>query len=413
MKTTCQCKDYCGGSSKFMYQLSIPEYNKTVMISNMYNSRQLSKYPLWLFGALEDFELFHDNCKCGLYGDWSKIERKVFDFLYHWFALQVAHVFYRDAALIEVNQLTWIPGSFALLYPLFLCVAICNIVIVFRLSIKESMAFIIQLFQFISSALSLTFSPSWIYQLLKVIIDYDNEDRFNLYFNLVSNTFVLWTQFLSVSLMLDRVLCIWKPMAYKTKATRKVALLLTLMLFLFSVAISSLNVFSELKVDLNQLMLLNFSAYFIMALIFLICLLLQIFFLVAFLLILKERTDQSSSQLKKRQRNLNRIMISTGIIETVLALCNVTSKFAWAFFFLMAYRQAYLLANDIMYWGLATLVIAPPIIGCAPVVTMIVCLILSPMYRTALASLFCYQSKSNNIVPSTMGLSRTGTTQLM
>lgn len=370
----------------------------------MYESGLLSKYPKWLFNIIEDSDLFHYNCKCGLFGMWSKMEKKLFDLIHRWFADQIANIFYSDIPLLVFDELSWIPATFNLLFLILIFIACCNIAIVARLSSmnKKSVSFIIQLFQQISILLSLLLSlDSWIFQLLKAVIDYDSENRFNLYFLFLSNIFVLWTQLLSLSLTFDRFLCAWKPMLYKTKATRKVALILSFVMFFVSLCISSIMIFSDLNLNPVHIVLLDFAANFITGLIISLCLIFQIGFLVAFLLIFKERANQPNSQMRQHHTYLNRVMISTSAVESLLSLCHLANRFSFAFWYLTLYLQSSYLSSELIHVALATLLLAPPIIGCAPFIVMLLYMTLSPMYRRAFASLLCIKLKASLVAPTT------------
>lgn len=387
----------------FVYNPSASEWNNTILVSQLFAAGKLSKYPLWFIKIIEDLDVFNYNCKCDLYGQWSTIDRKVFGQIYHFFVLQVAAIFYPDLPITIATQYNWFLATFNLLYPFLLFIALCNIAIVFRLNIKESMAFIIQLSQFVGNAFSLLFSVTWPFQILQVIFEINDMNRLYLYFLFFSNLFALWTQLLSVSLLVDRLLCIWKPLFYKNNATRKRALLLSFILLLLSLFFSSLNLYSDLKLDMQTTSLINSSAYFVICIVFVLSLIVQSVLLICFLCVLQRRTIQLSSQLKKRQRNLNRIMICCGITETVLSIFHIVNKFAWGVVFLMNYFQVSDIKSVMFFTQLAisTSDMSTAFVGCAPFASMIICMMLSQMYRQAIGSFFCCPNAGHNSIGPT------------
>lgn len=398
---SCQCKENCGGSILFQMNLEPLDISSFTKISNLSNSGNLGHYPKWIVSSIEDHDIFNSKCRCGQFGDLSDYDKRYYELISYFSAVQVATAFYLGIPIGNINPLSWVWSTFNVFYPFFVFCALFNIVIMSRMSLNDSMSFLLQLFQFIACGFSVLFLPTWTFQLILLFTNMDKA-VLNIWYNFFVSTFTLWAQLLSLSLFLDRLFCIWKPILYNSGATRKKALVISLSLFIISITIAAINLFSLLTKDTNLVLYISIAGYLSIATVFTLSFISQLIILISFLVLVQRRTGELPEQSRKRQKNLNCMMIGTGITEMLLSFCHMLFNFFATLMFISAYYNninlliifASILAYLYFY--------SPPLIGIAPFISLLVCICASKTYRKTCRLFFKCKIGSVGPVPPTL-----------
>lgn len=354
----------------------------------------LSRYPKWIVANIEDHDVLKSACRCGQFNELSAYDKRYFEWISYWIAVQVANTFYLDMPIGNLSLVAWVWSAFNVFYEFFLLCSMFNIIIMIRLSRSDSMSFMLQLFQFVASTLMVIFIPSWTYESMLLFTGLDR-DIITVLNTFLENVFTLWCQLLSLSLFLDRLFCVWKPLIYNTQATRKKAIVLSLTLLPISIAIPAINLFAFLTKDANGSLNIFVVGYTLTTVAFLLSLLSQLIVLISFLLLIKNRTDNLPDYYKKRQQNLNRMMIGTGLTEMTLSLCHMLTNFFIAAMCIAVHYNQLELSMSFLNIYFYLLFFSPPFLGIAPFISLLVCLTTSKTYRKSCRSLF--RCKPNSV----------------
>lgn len=390
---TCQCKDDCGGG----ILIKIVNESKETSDIKLYFYMQWAlsfanvsdNYPLWMINLIEDGMVFDGKCRCKIFQTWSD---NLYVFILY-ITLAIAQIFYPKLYhLVDNTNKNYVNSFFCVLFPFLFIISMFNILIASRLIKKDSSAFIVQFFEAIAACLSMFFNSSiHIYILLG-----------STNFAVLNKIFALWNHLLAFTLVCDRYLCFSKPVFYKISINRKKSTVFCFVLLIVSSIFQSVAVFiSVFESSFKQLLMIAIFYTFECFLLFSI-ILATLVLLMKFYLLLKKVASETTSQLNGKEKNINRIVISTALIEIMPgAVCAITSLIS-----VFIYAFAYNGVDAGFYTKLLfdVLAVYQILITLAPLISIVLCSVFSKLYRECLMSLFCCCCKRftdfNSVAPS-------------
>lgn len=368
----------------------------------LFNTTDYLLFPQYLIKPIEQYYVYYTCYGRGLCGHPGRIANSAAWLLIatYQFSDYVATLFYPDMCRLKDCGSSGI-AFYSLFEPVGLIFSLTTIPVVANLVKKESTAFTLQLFQCISIFFQSFFACDLITSFLDYFDHYATEKSGFSTTWIISHfafaTFLNWTFFLSFCLLLDRFLSIWKPIKYKCYVSKKKAVILAIVLLIFSFALN----FDEFLWWYDFTRAIE-RASFIMRLcrgiLTLIMLLAEVVICTCFVKLFLKQSSVSNSQLKSHQNNVNFIIIGSVVIDSISMCAYASYQLTTAIQYLSNYTVS---GGDLNYFQQMVNAIIPS-------VSLIICILFSKMYRAAFVQVYfkfcCKNSRVKKFIKKTFNL---------
>lgn len=358
-------------------------------------TQHFATYPNWMLSGIEEEYIalgFRFGCICGKY----TVTYTAFDFVkvLYKFALSttICAIFfpdlYRKFDTLGTRDLFLYIVHFV--QPFLFVISFISIPILWKLLAKDSSAFTLQLFQVIASILSLLFVSQFFRYGFNYVLTYMFDTKVLIYSLIVlTNVFFRWCFFLSFTLLLDRFICVWKPLTYKNHASHKLSICVAFFELFLSLCFCVPDFFFYYYPTSPTLVKAQDIALFVQGIGFLLLFAIEIIICILFGINFKRNIGNSNSQLRSHQTNVSCILLGTTAVDA----------FPLVLFAVDQITSSNITGVPMIEFEISTTL--DVVIVICPIISLIICITLSKMYRKAFFSLFCCEKcvKLFNLVP--------------